>query len=66
MEGPRGSIRTIGFIGMGIEGSEPSIMTGSSEYPWLRHSDGKDYYKVADLTVEIMLGFFALEGNPLL
>ena len=24
------------------------------------------HYKVADLTIEIMLGFFALEGNPLL
>jgi hypothetical protein len=24
------------------------------------------HYKVADLTIEVMLGFFALEGNPLL
>jgi hypothetical protein len=24
------------------------------------------HYKVADLTVEVMLGFFSLEGNPLL
>jgi hypothetical protein len=27
---------------------------------------GTVHYKVTDLTVEIMLGFFSLEGNPLL
>jgi hypothetical protein len=32
----------------------------------VRHGIWTVHYKVTDMTVEVMLGFFSLEGNPLL